>query len=65
MMQLPVWLVEYEARRPTLTRPLTTEDHLSILVGASDRDGAAAAFRQRYGGHRIVSISLHSALGFG
>lgn len=63
MMLMPTWIVHYRRRRPSLTRPLTRADYLSVEVGAIDRDGAARAFNQRYSGE-IVSISMGSATGF-
>lgn len=60
---LPTWWVEYERRRPTLRSPLTSEDRGKIEVGALDREGAAAAFRQRFAG-KIVAIYPESGTGF-
>jgi hypothetical protein len=64
-MFLPTWIVQYDSRRPSLTRPLTRADRGEVQVGAADREGAAAVFRQRFpAGHRIRSISMGSATGF-
>jgi hypothetical protein len=64
MLNLPTWIVEYATRRPTLSRPLTSGDYRRAEVSAMDRDGAAAAFSQRFGVLcRIVSIYPGSATG--
>lgn len=59
---LPTWIIWYRTRRPTLTAPLAHRDYAQIEVSAMDRDGAAAAFRQRYH-YEIVSISIGSPTG--
>jgi len=64
MFSLPMWVVHYTKRRPSLVAPLTAQDHAELEVGAMDRDGAAAAFNQRMPAQcRIVSIHLGGALG--
>jgi len=64
MLSSPQWRVEYRKRRPTLTSPLTSRDYATVIVGAMDREGAAAAFRQRFDAQcEIVSVSLESATG--
>lgn len=63
-MPLPSWTVQYLSRRPTLTRPITTADHAEIEVGALDRAGAEAAFKQGFpASHKILAIILKSATG--
>ena len=64
MLHLPQWRVEYVRRRPALGKPLTLADRDTVIVGALDRDGASAAFRQRYpAGYNIEAITLYSAMG--
>lgn len=64
-MNLPTWKVQYDTRRPGLGRPLTRADRSEVEVAAADREGAAAAFRQRYpAAYKIRSISPGSATGF-
>lgn len=61
---LPTWIVEYQRRRPTITRPLGRDDYLRVEVAALDEDRASAAFRQRYpAACRIVAVYVGSPTG--
>lgn len=62
---LPTWTVQYVTRRPTLRAGLTMRDREEIEVAAMDREGAAAAFNQRFpANYRIEAIFMKSATGF-
>jgi hypothetical protein len=63
MMQLPTWIVTY-SRKPRLGAPLTSKDYQQVEVSASDRDGAYAAFNQRFPPHLVVR-SIHTGSGTG
>lgn len=63
-MFLPQWAVHYIKRRPRLRAGLVSSDYATVLVGALDREGAEAAFLQRFPpSHSILSITLHSGTG--
>lgn len=65
IFSLPTWFVTYTTRRPTVCRPLTAADYATVEVGAANKDGAAAAFRQRFPpSNMIVCIAAGSGLGF-
>lgn len=65
MMSLfPIWNVQYQSRRPTLTRPLTGADYEIIEVTATNREHAAYLAARRLGPRcRVVAVWMASATG--
>lgn len=65
MFQQPTWIVQYATRRPSIRNGLTAADRGEVEVSGTDRDSAAAAFRQMFPvNYRIEAIFMRSATGF-